>query len=363
MNFLERLQAIARSSRSFPWLGEITPQLLDEWVGRELGTEFATGSWAPYGNRLRQIIPCSPILHIVSGETPHAALQSLIRGILIGAENWIKLPSADLIEVRTFVDSLPKELQPALSNRLLPGWLERAAVVIVFGSDATIQEFASRIQPWQRFIPHGHKISFAMILGEWAKTEVAGATRDGWAFDQLGCLSPQFFLVKEQARRFAEQLARQLESFRSPSPVSVETAAAIRSFREEWRFRTANDPAAQLWESPKESLDWTVLFDPAEPIPNHPLHRTFIIKPFTMRSEASLGLLRKHIGTIGIHPLTSESIDLAVRLGAQRICPIGQMQEPALDWHHDGFPSLGSLVRLIDLEVPLARSLDRSPIS
>jgi hypothetical protein len=26
------------------------------------------------------------------------------------------------------------------------------------------------------------------------------------------------------------------------------------------------------------------------------------------------------------------------------------MQEPALDWHHDGFPSLGSLVRVIDLE-------------
>jgi hypothetical protein len=356
MNFFERVQAIARSTKSFPWLGEITPQLLAEWVERELGAEFATGSRTPYGNRLRQSVPCSPILHIMSGETPHAVLQSLIRGILIGAENWIKLPSVDLIEAHTFVESLPKELRPTLSKRLLPGWLERAAAVIVFGSDATIQEFASRIQPWQRFIPHGHKISFAMILGEWAKTEVAGATRDGCAFDQLGCLSPQFFVVKEQARYFAEQLARQLEPFRSPSTVPIETAAAIRAFREEWRFRTANDPAAQLWESPKQSLDWTVLFDPAETIPNHPLHRTFIIKPFTTSSEASLGLLRKHIGTIGIYPLTSESIDLAVRLGAQRICPVGQMQEPALDWHHDGFPSLGSLVRLIDVEPQLARS-------
>jgi Acyl-CoA reductase (LuxC) len=349
MNLRERIQAIAESAQSVPWLGTITSQILGDWVTRELGAEFATCSWLRYGDRFRQLVPCSPILHIVSGETPHAALQSLIRGILVGAENWIKLPATDLVEVRTFADSLPKELQPKLSKQLLADWLESAATVVVFGSDATIQEFASRVHPWQRFIPHGHKISFAMILGEWTKTEISGVIRDGSAFDQLGCLSPQFFLVKEQANHFAELLARQLESS-SQFQVSLEAAPTIRAFRENWRFRTANDPAAQLWESPNHSLDWTVLFDPAETFPHHPSHRTFIIKPFTARSEASIDMLRKHISTIGIHPMVSESIDLAVRWGAQRICPIGQMQEPALDWHHDGFPGLASLVRVIDLE-------------
>src|SRR5580704_1092870 len=127
MNFPERVQAIAKSAQSFPWLGEITPQLLCDWVTRELGVEFITSSWAQYGDRQRQLVPCSPILHIVSGETPHAALQSLIRGILVGAENWIKLPSTGLAEVHTFVNSLPEALQPKLSNRLLPGLLESAA--------------------------------------------------------------------------------------------------------------------------------------------------------------------------------------------------------------------------------------------
>ncbi len=166
MKFPERVQAIADSARAFPWLGEITSQLLCDWVARELGVEFATSPWIQYGNRFRRLIPCSPILHIVSGETPHAALQSLIRGILVGSENWIKLPSTDLVEVRTFVDSLPKAIQPKLSKRLLPGWLESAATVVVFGSDRTIQEFASQVRPWQRFVPHGHKVSFAMLLGE-----------------------------------------------------------------------------------------------------------------------------------------------------------------------------------------------------
>ena len=349
MKLQERVQAIAKSARMFPWLGEITPQFLGDWVTRELGVEFATSSWAQHGDRFRQLIAYSPILHIVSGETAHAALQSLIRGILIGAENWIKLPSTDLIEVRSFTESLPKELQPKLSQQLSPDWLERAAAVVVFGSDRTIQEFASRVNAWQRFISHGHKISFAIVLEEWTKTEISGAIRDGSAFNQLGCLSPQFFLVKERAYQFAEQLAAQLKSS-TPIHLSLEAAAAIRAFRENWRFRTANDPVTRLWESPDNSLDWTVLFDSTPEIPHHPSYRTFVVKPFTGSLEPSIDLLRKHISTIGIHPLVPEAIDLAIRFGAQRICPIGRMQQPALDWHQDGFPSLGSMVRVIDLE-------------
>jgi hypothetical protein len=357
MNFPERVQAIAKSAKLFPWLGEITPQLLCDWVTRELGSEFLTSSWAPYGDRLRQLVPCSPVLHIVSGETPHAGLQSLIRGILVGAENWVKLPAIGLTELATFATSLPNELQPRFSNRLLPDWIESAAAIVVFGSDATIRELANRVQPWQRFVPHGHKISFAIVLGEWTQNEISAAIRDASAFDQLGCLSPQFFLVKERAHDFAAQLAQQLDQLQTFSRVqmALDVAAAIRAFREEWRFRAANDAMTHLWESQHDSLDWTVLFDPAETIPHHPLHRTFVIKPFSDSSETNIALLRKHISTIGIHPLISDSIDLAVRWGAQRICPIGRMQEPAVDWHHDGFPSLGSLVRVIDLETSSER--------
>ena len=36
------------------------------------------------------------ILHIISGNTPHAAYQSLLNGILLGAHNHLKLPSQSL---------------------------------------------------------------------------------------------------------------------------------------------------------------------------------------------------------------------------------------------------------------------------
>jgi hypothetical protein len=359
MKFHERALAIASSAKPVSWLGEITPQLLSDWVARELGANFIDSTWARYGHRLSRSVPCTPILHVVSGRTPHAALQSLIRGILVGAENWMKLPSTGLAEITGFVESLPEELRPKLSTRLLPDWLENAATVVVFGSDTTIQQLAGQLRPWQRFVPHGHKISFGMVLGQWTKNEILAAVQDGCAFDQLGCLSPQFFLIKENAHDFAEQLAEQLGEDAADHPVtlvrdeiSLEAAAAIRAFREGWRFRTAGSATARLWESKKDSLDWTVLFDPGEAIPSNPLYRTFVVKPMTPETETSIALLRKHLSTIGAHPLDSVAIDLAVRLGAQRICALGQMQQPGLDWHHDGFPSLGSLVRVIDVENP-----------
>jgi Acyl-CoA reductase (LuxC) len=363
MKFHERALAIASSAKPFSWLGEITPQLLSDWVTRELGTNFIDSTWARYGDRLYRSVPCTPILHIVSGQTPHAALQSLIRGILVGAENWIKLPSTGLTEITGFIESLPEDLRPKLSTRLLPDWLENAATVVVFGSDTTIQQLAGQLRPGQRFVPHGHKISFGMVLGPWTKNQILAAVQDGWAFDQLGCLSPQFFLIKENARDFAEQLVEQLGEDTANRPTGLardqlplEAAAAIRAFREDWRFRTAGSATARLWESKKDTLDWTVLFDPGEAIPSNPLYRTFVVKPMTQETEKSIALLRQHLSTIGAHPLDSATIDRAARLGAQRICALGRMQQPSLDWHHDGFPSLGSLVRVIDVETPCADS-------
>ncbi|HET7036659.1 MAG TPA: acyl-CoA reductase, partial [Thermomicrobiaceae bacterium] len=40
------------------------------------------------------------------------------------------------------------------------------------------------------------------------------------------------------------------------------------------------------------------------------------------------------------------------RLGIDRVCPLGQMADPAPTWHHDGRPNLLDLLRWTDLEAP-----------
>ena len=186
MNLPERIEAVVRASSGFPWLGQLTVQAVREWIVLELGDPPLLPQ--RYGRHQVVAIPYSPILHIVSGNTPHAALQTLIRGILAGGENLIKIPSNGLPEVERFVRLLPKAIQPLIDHRLPDSWLKIAAAIVVFGSDETIATFASRVSPWQRFLPHGNKVSFAIVLGDYPETIALAAARDVHVFYQLGCL-------------------------------------------------------------------------------------------------------------------------------------------------------------------------------
>jgi len=109
------------------------------------------------------------------------------------------------------------------------------------------------------------------------------------------------------------------------------------------------DPRIRLWES-RESLEWTVILDPNREFKAGPLHRTIFVQNLPAHPEEPLAPLKHFISTIGIYPMNSETVQLAVRLGAQRVCPIGEMQNPPSTWHHDGWPSLSSLVRFVDIE-------------
>lgn len=350
MNLKDRVEAVVRASSEFPWLGQLTVEAVGEW----LRLEFGDPPLMPqrYGHHQVVAIPYSPILHIVSGNTPHAALQTLIRGILVGGENLVKIPSTGLPEIERFVRLLPKPIQPLVEHSLPESWLEAAAAIVVFGSDETIARFASRVSPWQRLLAHGNKVSFAIVLSDYPESIASAAARDVHAFDQLGCLSPQFFYVDNQPEKFGSQLASELENLsrRSPLPErAIEPAAAIRTFREDWRFRAATQPRIRLWES-EMSLEWTVIFDPDWEIKPSPLHRTIFIQKLPSRPEKPLAPFKRFISTIGLYPMNLETVQLAIRLGAQRICPVGQMQHPPLTWHHDGWPSLSSLVRFVDIE-------------
>ena len=144
----------------------------------------------------------------MSGNTPHAALQSLIRGIVVGAQNWMKLPQGGLPEVDEFSLKLPAALRPELADHSNPDWVQDAEAIVVFGTDETVQQFSRRLLPTQRLLAHGHKISFGLIRMPFDRKVVNGAARDVFVFDQMGCLSPQFYYVAGDSVGFASLLAR-----------------------------------------------------------------------------------------------------------------------------------------------------------
>jgi hypothetical protein len=346
----ERVEAIAKAAEPFPWLGDLSKEKILDWIDLELpGLSKPT---APaHGGHQVIVIPFNPILHILSGNTPHAALQTLVRGTLVGAKNILKLPADDLPDVGEFIQRLPDGLRPMIGKVLKPDWFMEAEAVVVFGSDETVQYFQQRVQPWQRFLPHGHKISFGLISDSFDQEVVRSAAHDVCVFDQLGCLSPQFYFVDGDAKKFAEQLTDQLLA---TGPLIArswgqEVAATLRTYREEWKFRAATEPGVRVFESPK-SLDWLVIYDPQPRLENNPLHRTVFVKPMPENLEQTLAPIRRHLSTVGVYPVNPNMIELAIGLGAQRVCSIGQMQNPPLTWHHDGWPALASLVRYVDVE-------------
>lgn len=360
----ERARHLAAAAAPFgELLGEITPDDLLALVRAELGHDAILDGFQGHGGYLARAVAPGTILHVVSGNTPHAGLQSLLRGLLLGAHNLCKLPSDGLVpELAAFRANLPPDLAATveLSDTLPAGWLDRADAVIVFGSDATVAELRARTRPDQTFIAHGHRVSLGMIFDDPGARSAVAAARAVSLFDQQGCLSPQGFYVRESAaldaRAYAGHLAAAMGRHHANhprAPLPPGESAALAGWREEWRFRAANDPAHHaLWTSPG-STAWTVLYDGADPgFTPSPLHRTVIVKPLPADLRAALAPVRPYLSAVGLWPATQEHADWLVSqdVGASRLCPLDRMQSPPLTWHQDGVPPLASLVRWVDFE-------------
>jgi hypothetical protein len=114
MNTAERAVALAQAAASFPLLGKVAPEELIDVVRLELGHAEILDGFRAYAGHFSWAIPNDPILHVISGNTPHAGLQSLIRGLFLGAMNFVKLPASGLREVEGFAKMLPSWLKDRL---------------------------------------------------------------------------------------------------------------------------------------------------------------------------------------------------------------------------------------------------------
>lgn len=358
MDTARRADALARVADGFPLLGPTSADDLLELIALEAGHPEALDGFRPYGSRMVAAHPPSTLLHIVSGNTPHAALQSLLLGLLIGSHNLLKLPSCGIPEVDRFVERLPGPLAERVETgrELDATWIDRAGAVLVFGSDETIASLRGRIPPGKRFLPYGHRVSFGVVFEDPALESVVGAARDVSLFDQRGCLSPHLFYVDESqgldARSYAAALAQEMEAFQKiepRGPLVIEESAQILNLRSSYRFRAASDHRVQLWES-REDDAWTVLYEEDPWFVSSCLNRVVFVKPLPSDLRKAVGPVLPWIGAIGIWPATPENAMRLRALHPSRICPIGQMQCPPWTWHQEGRPRLAPLLDFIDFE-------------
>ncbi|MEC8658541.1 MAG: acyl-CoA reductase, partial [Verrucomicrobiota bacterium] len=183
MNTIERVKALSLATG-------INEDDLIGVIQKELGHTHALDEFIPYGNIHAKALANSPILHIVAGNTPEAAIQSLTRGLLIGAQNLVKLPKTGLDDFDSFMMKLPSELvnliETSSDREIVDEWISFSKVVIVLGSDETVFDVSRKMTSTQTLISHNHKISIAVVHSDPTQEAAGLAAIDIHKFDQMG---------------------------------------------------------------------------------------------------------------------------------------------------------------------------------
>jgi hypothetical protein len=359
MTTAQRARALAAAAEPFgALLGPTTGPDLLAWVAAELGHAEALDDWVPHGTARTKALAPGTILHVVSGNTPHAALQSLLGGLLLGSRNLVKWPHGGLIEVAEFAARLGPELRTLLETgeKLPETWINSADAVIVYGADETISALRSRVPAGKTFVGHGHKASLGIVWEDPDFASCTGAARDASLFDQQGCLSPQVFYAREIrpgfAREYAEQLAAAMDQCNRTHPrgaLTIGEKAEIADLRAAYRFRAAGDLRVALWEGGRE-MDWTVIYEEDAWFTASPLNRVIFVKPLPDNLAEAMGPAADQVGAVGLWPCTPELADRFAALRPSRFCPVGRLQDPPWTWHNGGVARLASLVKWVDFE-------------
>jgi len=303
---------------------------------------------------------------ILAGNTPLMSWAPISACLLAGWAVVVKMSREETLWPRLFLESLADAdtlLAARVSIHVWPGEEGRTAelcrctdAVIAYGSDSTIDALRKWTPDSTPFFGFGHSISIGVgnfdNRGKNADSEIesiiSGAGIDGFArdmlmFDQNGCLSPQFLLVKDRTsdRRVAKVAAKRIADALIQETKALEVSA-VTNFGEAKTIREARDLAlfagATLYED--ASLRWTVAcYDRyIPPFANYVTGNRFlpVIPVEGMNQVVEIcRTLRGRLSCIGIAGGFPEAIRQEIQVeGVSRVCQAGEMQCPPLDWRN-----------------------------
>lgn len=321
------------------WVGAYDAEVLGKWLDAEIGDRRRLEGWVDGA----KVEPRGPVLHVVSGNTPHAAFQSVFRAIVVGCRSWVKIPSAGLPEFEDWAGVF--DLLDV--RREMPDEWCAPELAVIYGGAETLDFFRGWLSPETRIIPHGPKLSAAFVFAE-REGLAADLAADILRYGQRGCLSVRAVYFQGDAESFCEKLAAAMESFESRPAADLSEAGGIRNARELTRFRIANGADASLRES-NDSVDWSVVRDAETTLLTPGPGGGFVtVMPMPEQlSEATLGVEIRFLSTAVVEPITEAGrLD---GIAPPRICAAGMAQEPGILWHPDGEMPLAGLVRWRDL--------------
>ncbi len=332
--------------------------MLDGWSEAEL--------WRLIDSEGVRDLESSPALalHVVAANTPLLVWSSVARALLIGAASLVRLPQES-----PEIDFWARQFQNALANASpklaelvsMTHWpsddfgaTREAAcasdAVLVYGSDATVENIRALTPRDKRFVGYGHRFSIGVVgTGADYAAAARGTALDMLIFDQQGCLSPQIIFVEgesDDAARFAAALRQELNRVRGQFPArSAATVAKLREASMMARFQ----PGAAV----SHDLDfaWLVATAPSIAAPSFGLPGYIAVAPIGgcaspagWLKEQSLSERLQGVSYVAGANDDNSALRAAVYdLGASYVCSPGWLQRPPFSWREDNLDVLKSL--------------------
>jgi len=252
----------------------------------ELSAPKITSTIASFTARKRRRLN---VLHVLPSNAFTAWVHGAVMTLLLGHKLSLKPSIHEPVFARAWKRSL-EQVDPGLAEKIeIVAWDEKRlpdySAVVAYGSDETLQEIKSKLNPETIFVGYGHKLSVGVVFQE-ALTKglseelLERVRRDAEPFRLQGCLSPQILYLEDaQIKRWPE-----LEA-------SLDVAPKIK--------------AVAQWQE--------ILND--------------------------LRKLSPYLSCVGFagHPNRAQFLERDLKgLGVSRICPIGEMQRPPLSWRNGG---------------------------
>lgn len=298
----------------------------------------------------------------LAGSIPTSAFAAIALPLLAGSPVYVKPSSADPVSPELFADSL-RAVDPELARAVRcgdgAGVLESADAVVAYGRDETLAEIREQVDIQRPFIGYGHRLSVGCVGREADLSEAARALAlDAALYDGRGCLSPAYVFVEDDPPGRGEALGAALADALDhcakdlpPGRLEPSEHAWLHDVR--GSFAARGD--ARVW-LPRGSSTWSVVlsrFEHSPPFAGQ-LRALPLIAVRDLRELSDwCSALAPHLSSLahaGFGERVAELGDIALAAGGSRLCPLGRLQFPPLEWHHDGRDALRDLVRVLDCE-------------
>lgn len=329
--------------------------------------------------------PLGVVVHITPANAELLPFFAIIESLLVGNINWLR-PSAS--EQGMTIDLLQAFIRCDLTGQLarfvavIPVDTTRLALLLAhadgvsaWGGDTALDAIRQQLPGGCRWIPWGHKISFAWLQPEAVNEESLLALADDVCrFDQQACSSPQIVFVdsddsavlQDIGTRLAQAMRRRHPRWQPLMPdekAAADITSAVAFAQLDAVFAGA-DNALLAGDG------WRIIQQHTSAMAPSPLFRTVLLRPLTQNKVMqTLRPWRTHLQTCGLVATDRERIHLSQLLlaaGVNRIAPVGKMHDSYHGEPHDGVYALSQLARRVTVTLdadalPQQATLDANP--